>query len=181
MAPLLEQAAAEKAAAAAAEAAAERQVTVAIRGLAFTYPGIDGQPPPGAKPLIQDLSLTLRAGDRCLLVGANGAGELSVPQYQRPLLSNPADLQCFEWLSRARSFHCLSLSLPSWDLVYDGSVANSITVSHLGRRASCLPAWVTSDLQLRRISASLLCRLTDIRRVDLPFRVVLETAKGASN
>jgi ABC-type multidrug transport system fused ATPase/permease subunit len=49
-------------------------VTVQINHLKFTYPGIDGAPPPGAKPLIQDFNLTLRAGHRCLLVGANGAG-----------------------------------------------------------------------------------------------------------
>lgn len=48
--------------------------TVEINGLKFTYPGIDGHPPPGSTPLIDDLSLTLNAGDRCLLVGSNGAG-----------------------------------------------------------------------------------------------------------
>jgi len=48
---------------------------VQINKLKFTYPGIDGAPPPGAKPLIEDFSLTLRAGERCLLVGANGAGK----------------------------------------------------------------------------------------------------------
>ncbi|BBN14360.1 CCR4-NOT complex subunit CAF16 [Marchantia polymorpha subsp. ruderalis] len=56
----------------------ERPVTVEIRDLKFTYPGIDGHPPPGAKPLIEDFSLTLRAGDRCLLVGANGAGKTTL-------------------------------------------------------------------------------------------------------
>ena len=53
---------------------ADRPVTVSVKELAFTYPGIDGQPPPGAKPLIEGFSMDLRAGDRCLLVGANGAG-----------------------------------------------------------------------------------------------------------
>lgn len=48
--------------------------TVVIDGLKFTYPGIDGHPPPGSKPLIDDFSLILNAGDRCLLVGSNGAG-----------------------------------------------------------------------------------------------------------
>lgn len=48
--------------------------TIEISGLRFTYPGIDGHPPPGAKPLIDNFSLTLNAGDRCLLVGSNGAG-----------------------------------------------------------------------------------------------------------
>lgn len=50
-------------------------VVVQINKLKFTYPGIDGAPPPGAKLLIEDFSLTLRVGDRCLLVGANGAGK----------------------------------------------------------------------------------------------------------
>lgn len=49
-------------------------LTIEINGLRFTYPGIDGHPPPGSKPLIDDFSLTLNAGDRCLLVGSNGAG-----------------------------------------------------------------------------------------------------------
>ncbi|CAM6110836.1 unnamed protein product [Calypogeia fissa] len=56
----------------------ERPVTVEIKNLNFTYPGIDGHPPPGAKPLIEDFNLTLRAGDRCLLVGANGAGKTTI-------------------------------------------------------------------------------------------------------
>lgn len=56
----------------------EKPVVVQINKLKFTYPGIDGAPPPGAKPLIQDFSLTLRAGDRCLLVGANGAGKTTL-------------------------------------------------------------------------------------------------------
>uniref|UniRef100_A0A0D6QXG9 ABC transporter domain-containing protein n=1 Tax=Araucaria cunninghamii TaxID=56994 RepID=A0A0D6QXG9_ARACU len=55
-----------------------RNVTLELKHLTFTYPGIDGQPPAGAKPLIQDFSLTLRAGDRCLLVGANGAGKTTI-------------------------------------------------------------------------------------------------------
>lgn len=49
-----------------------------IKELSFTYPGIDGYPPPHAKPLIHSFSLTLRSGDRCLLVGANGAGKTTV-------------------------------------------------------------------------------------------------------
>eukprot|EP00271_Cylindrocystis_brebissonii_P003722 TRINITY_DN14992_c0_g1_i1.p1 TRINITY_DN14992_c0_g1~~TRINITY_DN14992_c0_g1_i1.p1 ORF type:complete len:340 (-),score=34.14 TRINITY_DN14992_c0_g1_i1:155-1174(-) len=55
-----------------------RPITVEIKDLAFTYPGIDGTPPPGAKPLITGLTLTLRAGDRCILVGANGAGKTTL-------------------------------------------------------------------------------------------------------
>lgn len=50
------------------------EVTVEIKDLRFTYPGIDGHPPPGSTPLIQDFSLTLHSSDRCLLVGSNGAG-----------------------------------------------------------------------------------------------------------
>lgn len=50
--------------------------TVEINSLSFTYPGIDGHPPPGSTPLIDEFSLTLHSGDRCLLVGSNGAGIL---------------------------------------------------------------------------------------------------------
>jgi ABC-type multidrug transport system fused ATPase/permease subunit len=50
--------------------------TIEINGLKFTYPGIDGHPPLGSTPLIEDFSLTLHASDRCLLVGSNGAGLL---------------------------------------------------------------------------------------------------------
>lgn len=52
----------------------ESQPTVVINKLKFTYPGIDGHPPPGSTPLIDDFSLSLFPGDRCLLVGSNGAG-----------------------------------------------------------------------------------------------------------
>jgi len=54
----------------------KRNSTVEISGLRFTYPGIDGHPPPGSKPLIEDFSITLNSSDRCLLVGSNGAGIL---------------------------------------------------------------------------------------------------------
>ncbi|KAI9154059.1 hypothetical protein LWI28_020414 [Acer negundo] len=52
--------------------------TVEIDGLKFTYPGIDGHPPPGSTPLIDGFSHTLHAGDRCLLVGSNGAGKTTI-------------------------------------------------------------------------------------------------------
>ncbi|PQQ10922.1 ABC transporter I family member 20 [Prunus yedoensis var. nudiflora] len=52
--------------------------TIEINGLKFTYPGINGHPPPGSKPLIEDFNLTLNAGDRCLLVGSNGAGKTTI-------------------------------------------------------------------------------------------------------
>lgn len=48
--------------------------TVEISHLSFTYPGIDGRPPPGAPPLIEDVCFSLDAGHRCLLLGSNGAG-----------------------------------------------------------------------------------------------------------
>lgn len=55
-----------------------QEPTIEINGLRFTYPGIDGHPPPGSKPLIDDFSLTLKSGDRCLLVGSNGAGSYNL-------------------------------------------------------------------------------------------------------
>ncbi|XP_065853245.1 ABC transporter I family member 20 [Euphorbia lathyris] len=51
---------------------------IEINGLRFTYPGIDGHPPPGSKPLIDDFSLALNSGHRCLLVGSNGAGKTTI-------------------------------------------------------------------------------------------------------
>ncbi|KAL3814617.1 hypothetical protein ACJIZ3_015885 [Penstemon smallii] len=56
----------------------ERKPTVEINNLKFTYPGIDGHPPPGSTPLIDDFSLALYPGDRCLLVGSNGAGKTTI-------------------------------------------------------------------------------------------------------
>lgn len=55
--------------------------TVVITNLSFTYPGIDGHPPPGSTPLIDEFSLTLNSGDRCLLVGSNGAGSFPNPPF----------------------------------------------------------------------------------------------------
>ncbi|CAK9185972.1 unnamed protein product [Ilex paraguariensis] len=52
--------------------------TIEINKLKFTYPGIDGHPPPGSSPLIDDFSLTLNTTDRCLLVGSNGAGKTTI-------------------------------------------------------------------------------------------------------
>ncbi|PWA34688.1 non-intrinsic ABC protein 9 [Artemisia annua] len=51
---------------------------VVINKLKFTYPGIDGHPPPGSVPLIEDFSLSLKSGERCLLVGSNGAGKTTI-------------------------------------------------------------------------------------------------------
>ncbi|KAI5595465.1 hypothetical protein POPTR_003G155800v4 [Populus trichocarpa] len=55
-----------------------QEPTIDINGLRFTYPGIDGHPPPGSKPLIDEFFLTLNSGDRCLLVGSNGAGKTTI-------------------------------------------------------------------------------------------------------
>ncbi|XP_077218213.1 non-intrinsic ABC protein 9 [Tasmannia lanceolata] len=52
--------------------------TVEINNLRFTYPGIDGLPPAGSTPLIDEFSLSLNSGDRCLLVGSNGAGKTTI-------------------------------------------------------------------------------------------------------
>lgn len=52
--------------------------TVEISHLTFTYPGIDGRPPPGAPPLIEDVCFSLDAGQRCLLLGSNGAGKTTI-------------------------------------------------------------------------------------------------------
>ncbi|KAL8061473.1 hypothetical protein ABFX02_02G088600 [Erythranthe guttata] len=61
-----------------AEISSKPQPTVAINKLKFTYPGIDGHPPPGSAPLIEDFSLSLFPGDRCLFVGSNGAGKTTI-------------------------------------------------------------------------------------------------------
>lgn len=54
------------------------EFSIAVNDLSFTYPGIDGQPPPNSRPLIQGFSMGLRPGDRCLLIGANGAGKTTI-------------------------------------------------------------------------------------------------------
>ncbi|KAL5218891.1 hypothetical protein ABZP36_019575 [Zizania latifolia] len=51
---------------------------VEISHLSFTYPGIDGRPPPGAPPFIEDVCFSLDAGQRCLLLGSNGAGKTTI-------------------------------------------------------------------------------------------------------
>lgn len=52
--------------------------SIEIKNLRFTYPGIDGHPPPGSTPLIDEFNLSVNAGERCLLVGSNGAGEFGL-------------------------------------------------------------------------------------------------------
>ncbi|CAA2935052.1 ABC transporter I family member 20 [Olea europaea subsp. europaea] len=54
------------------------QPIVEMNKLKFTYPGIDGHPPPGSAPLIDDFSLTINPRDRCLLVRSNGAGKTTI-------------------------------------------------------------------------------------------------------
>ncbi|CAL9111267.1 unnamed protein product [Musa textilis] len=61
-----------------ATSAADVGPVVEVKNLRFTYPGIDGRPPPGSAPLIDSFSLSLCAGDRCLLVGSNGAGKTTI-------------------------------------------------------------------------------------------------------
>lgn len=53
-----------------ARVVADPEVTgdaLAVQSLSFAYPG--------SPPVIADFSLRLPAGSRCLLLGANGAGE----------------------------------------------------------------------------------------------------------
>lgn len=64
--------------AAANSSASTAAVLVEIRNLSFTYPGINGHPPRGSKPLIEGFSLKLHTGERCLLVGSNGAGKTTI-------------------------------------------------------------------------------------------------------
>ncbi|KAL6570131.1 ABC transporter I member 20 [Orobanche minor] len=54
------------------------QPTLEIKKLRFTYASIDGHHPPVSTTLIDDFSLSLFSGDRCLLVGSNGAGKTTI-------------------------------------------------------------------------------------------------------
>lgn len=97
-------------------AARERQVTVRVNGLNFSYPDLDGSPLVGVPPLIEDMRLELREGDRCLLLGPNGAGKTTllrilggkhmVPQEAVTVLGRPV-------------FHDTAL-VSSGDLTYIG-------------------------------------------------------------
>ena len=49
-----------------------------MRGLTFSYPGIDGTPAMGTEPLIKNMELTLAPGSCALLLGANGAGKTTL-------------------------------------------------------------------------------------------------------
>jgi ABC-type multidrug transport system fused ATPase/permease subunit len=66
--------------------------SIEVKNMKFTYPGLSGRPAPNAKPLITNMTMTLSKGDRCLLVGANGAGKPS----PRSLLSLSESLLFFE-------------------------------------------------------------------------------------
>ncbi|RRT72729.1 hypothetical protein B296_00030207 [Ensete ventricosum] len=69
--------------------AADVGPVVEVKNLRFTYPGIDGHPPPGSAPLIDGFFLSLRAGDRCLLVYvAHGKLQLAVPLEKVKEMSN---------------------------------------------------------------------------------------------
>ena len=46
---------------------------VIIRSLSYAYAG--------HRPILSDISLTLPRGSRCLLVGANGAGDVAQPPF----------------------------------------------------------------------------------------------------
>lgn len=47
------------------------ELPLAINSLSYAYPG--------ASPVISNFTLQLPRGSRCLLLGANGAGEISAP------------------------------------------------------------------------------------------------------
>jgi len=49
-----------------------------VRGLTFSYPGLDGTPLAGTTPLIRDMRLRLAPGTCTLLLGANGAGKTTL-------------------------------------------------------------------------------------------------------
>ncbi|CAI9103594.1 OLC1v1002109C2 [Oldenlandia corymbosa var. corymbosa] len=108
---------------------------VEINNLKFTYPGIDGHHPPGSTPLIQDFCLTLYPGDRCLLVGSNGAGKHMVePEMVRVL---------------GRSeFHDTALTV-SGDLCYLGGEVLGVDLSWRMHKVS--------DGQRRRVQICLCC------------------------
>ncbi|ONK67629.1 uncharacterized protein A4U43_C05F2060 [Asparagus officinalis] len=89
---------------------------IGIKNLRFTYPGIDGHPPPGSAPLIDDFNLSLNAGDRCLLVGSNGAGKTTILKILGG--KHMVDPEMVRVLGRS-AFHDTSLT-SSGDLSYLG-------------------------------------------------------------
>jgi CCR4-NOT complex subunit CAF16 len=51
---------------------------IEVRGLTFSYPGIDGTPMEGTTPMIRNLKMALEPGTCTLLLGANGAGKTTL-------------------------------------------------------------------------------------------------------
>ncbi|OUZ99568.1 ABC transporter-like [Macleaya cordata] len=90
--------------------------TIEINNLRFTYPGVDGQPPPGSTPLIENFSLSLNSGERCLLVGSNGAGKTTILKILGG--KHMVDPQMVRVLGRS-AFHDTALTC-SGDLCYLG-------------------------------------------------------------
>ncbi|OAY73020.1 ABC transporter I family member 20 [Ananas comosus] len=108
-----------------AAAAAASSVVVEVKNLRFTYPGIDGHPPPGSAPLIDGFSLALRAGDRCLLVGSNGAGKTTILKILGG--KHMVDPDMVRVLGRS-AFHDVALTA-SGDLSYLGGEILDIDLS----------------------------------------------------
>eukprot|EP00262_Sarcandra_glabra_P000625 TRINITY_DN1074_c0_g1_i1.p1 TRINITY_DN1074_c0_g1~~TRINITY_DN1074_c0_g1_i1.p1 ORF type:complete len:328 (+),score=51.37 TRINITY_DN1074_c0_g1_i1:95-1078(+) len=96
--------------------AEKTKTTVEIKNLRFTYPGIDGHPPPGSTPLIDEFCLSLDSGDRCLLVGSNGAGKTTILKILGGKHMVDPDMVCV--LGRS-AFHDTRLT-SSGDLCYLG-------------------------------------------------------------
>lgn len=61
-----------------AEKVGDDVMGIEVKGLTFSYPGIDGNPIEGTTPLIKDLRVALTPGACCLLLGANGAGKTTL-------------------------------------------------------------------------------------------------------
>ncbi|KAJ4842669.1 ABC transporter I member 20 [Turnera subulata] len=101
------------------------QPMIEIKGLKFTYPGIDGHPPPGSKPLIADFNLTLNSGERCLLVGSNGAGKTTILKILGG--KHMVDPDMVRVLGRS-AFHDTALT-SSGDLCYLGGEVLDIDLS----------------------------------------------------
>lgn len=85
-------------------------------GLCFTYPGIDGRPLPGARSVVQDMSVQLSPGSRCLLIGPNGAGKTSLLRILAGKHKVPED--CVSVLGRPPFYDTLLTT--SGDVAYIG-------------------------------------------------------------
>ncbi|KAK9802674.1 hypothetical protein WJX73_004373 [Symbiochloris irregularis] len=51
---------------------------IEVQDLSFSYPGIDGRPLPGVPPVVQNMTVSIARGSRCLLIGPNGAGKTTL-------------------------------------------------------------------------------------------------------